>query len=63
MKYLLLVLVIITLSFAVESEECEEATIKSTRIHWQYVSREGNVTLRDSYNARDYMRKVCNLKQ
>ena len=44
-----------------ESKACELATEEATWIHWQYV--EGNATLRDSYNARDYMRKICNLKE
>jgi len=59
----LILLAISPINCKAESLECEEATAKATWIHWQYVHKEGNTTLTDSYNARDYMRKICNLKK
>jgi len=39
------------------TKKCEMATLKSTKIHMEYV--DGNATLTDSYNAKLVMDKIC----
>ena len=60
MKTTLLIALLTSLSFSdAISKECEDATAKATKIHWDYVH--GKATYTQSENARKKMEKVCGL--
>lgn len=65
MKYLTIVATVFMLLGYnhLHADECEKLTIKATKVHWDYVNNENNVTLTMSYNITAKMEKVCKLSK
>jgi len=43
------------------ASECDRITEEATKLHWDYVNDENNVTLTMSYNMTAKMNEICRL--